>query len=55
MKSELELNETFNQPAENVDLLKLLNEPANSIELSQTNVDRLENFAQEVQRRSDED
>lgn len=48
MKSELELNETFNQPGENVDLLKLLNEPANSIELSQTNVDRLENFAQEL-------
>ena len=48
MKIELDLNSTYDQPADDEDLLKLVDGPVHLIALSQTNVDRLKNLAEKV-------
>lgn len=48
MKLELDLNATYNQPADDTELLNLIDGPAHLIELSQSNVQRLSNIANEV-------
>jgi len=48
MKIELDLDNTYNQPSDNNQVLNLIDGPVNLIELSKTNVERLLTIAKEV-------
>lgn len=48
MKIELELDNTYNQPADDTQVLSLINGPVHLIELSKTNVERLLSISNEV-------
>jgi hypothetical protein len=48
MKIELDLDKTYNQPAEDNQVLNLIDGPVHLIELSKTNVQRLVDIAHEV-------
>lgn len=48
MKIELHLDETYNQPSDDIEVLNLIDGPVHLIELSKTNVQRLLTIANQV-------
>lgn len=48
MKIELDLNQTYNQPSDDTEVLSLIDGPVHLIELSKTNVQRLLTLANQV-------
>jgi hypothetical protein len=48
MKIELDLDNTYNQPTDNNQVLKLIDGPVHLIELSKTNVQHLQTIANQV-------
>lgn len=48
MKIELDLNQSYNQPSDDTEILSLIDGPVHLIELSKTNVQRLLTIANQV-------